>query len=104
MMDRDDVDEGFEEVSLQTFYAIVERVRGNVRRMAVAIGISAIGLIAMLASKPWTPPMSLRQLSAYLGLFAVSAAAVWFAARLLRENRWLEQEARALAEELDLEL
>lgn len=92
------------ESNLEYFYQLVERVRGNVRRMAVAIGITTVGLIAMLLSKPWRPPLSSRQLTAYLVIFIVSVGGVWFASRMLRENRLLEAEARELAEELDLEL
>jgi type IV secretory pathway VirB2 component (pilin) len=92
------------QTNLEYFYQLVERVRGNVRRMAVAIGITTVGLIAMLLSQPWKPPMSARQLSAYLVIFVVSVGGVWFAGRMLRENRLLEAEAREIAEELDLEL
>ncbi len=91
------------ESNLRYFYQLVERARGNARRMAVAIGITTVGLIAMLVSKPWRAPVSMRQITAYLLIFVVSVGAVWFASRMLRENRLLEAEARELAEELDLE-
>lgn len=92
------------ETNLQYFYELVERVQGNVRRMFVAIGITIVGLIAMLSSRPWSPSPSWRHVIAYLGLFIVSVGAIWFASRLIAENRKLEAEAEALANELGLDL